>query len=215
MDRGVSRGDIAALYSRRYMVAVSKLLGVEGGFVDDRADRGGATKYGISLRFLKAEGSIDHNHDGLKDFDLDMDGDIDGADVRNLTMSGAVGLYHRCFWEAENCEALPEPIGEMLFDQAVNGGLLAAKKLLQRAVNACAVHIHGVARLKVDGGIGAKTLAAMAAVIDHPGIGIDGLAEAYREQARSRYRAIALADRSQRKFLKGWLNRADELGRDA
>jgi lysozyme family protein len=99
-------------------VAVAKLLGVEGGFVDDRADRGGATKYGISLRFLKAEGAIDANHDGFADFDLDMDGDIDGADIRNLTMSEAVALYHRCFWEPLACESFPEPIGEMLFDQA-------------------------------------------------------------------------------------------------
>jgi lysozyme family protein len=27
------------------------------------------------------------------------------------------------------------PIGEMLFDQGVNGGLTAARKLLQRAIN--------------------------------------------------------------------------------
>jgi lysozyme family protein len=205
-------GDIAARYSRRYALAVARLLGVEGGFVDDAADRGGATKYGISLRFLKAEGSIDANHDGLADFDLDMDGDIDGADIRALTMSGAVSLYHCCFWLRLGCEDFPEPIGEMMFDQAVNGGLRAAQKLLQRAINSCAAHISGVPRLKVDGDVGRATLAAMDAVLEHPALGMAALTEAYREAARARYRAIAAVDPRQKKFLNGWLARADELG---
>jgi lysozyme family protein len=212
---GGGNGDFAARYSRRYGLAAAKLLGVEGGFVDDRADHGGATKYGISLRFLKAEGTIDANHDGLADFDLDMDGDIDGADIRELTMSGAVSLYYRCFWERLNCESFPEPIGEMLFDQGVNGGNAAAQKLLQQAINACTAHMSGVDRLVVDGAPGAKTRTAMAAVLDHPGLGMPALAEAYREAARARYRAIASVDPSQRRFLKGWLARADQLGRDA
>lgn len=206
-------GDIAERYSRRYAAAVAKLLSVEGGFSDNPADRGGATKYGISLRFLKDEGKIDANHDGLADFDLDMDGDIDGADVRLLSPINAVSLYYRCFWQRDNCESFAAPIGEMLFDQAVNAGGLAAKKLLQTAINSCSVHIAGVPRLVVDGVLGVKTRAAMAAVVEHPALGMAALAEAYREAARARYRAIAAADSSQRQFLHGWLNRADELGR--
>jgi lysozyme family protein len=214
MDRGVSRGEIAARYSRRYAQAVARLLGVEGGFVDDPTDKGGTTKFGISLRFLKAEGKIDANHDGLADFDLDMDGDIDGVDVRNLTMSGAVSLYYRCFWQREDCDSYPVPIGEMLFDQAVNGGLLAAKKLLQRALNSCVVHIPGMARLTVDGDVGRRSRAALQAVISHPGFGVAAVAEAYRAAAAARYRAIVVEDPRQRRFLKGWLARAAQLGRD-
>jgi hypothetical protein len=69
-------------YTTRYAAAAKKLLLIEGGFVDDPTDRGGTTKYGISLRFLAAAGAFDSDGDGIADFDLDMDGDIDGADVR-------------------------------------------------------------------------------------------------------------------------------------
>lgn len=206
---------IAAIYSRAYGVAVTKLLGTEGGFVDDPADRGGATKYGISLRFLIAEGQIDANQDGFADFDFDMDGDIDGADIRKLTLVDAVSLYHRCFWQPLACDTFPAPIGEMLFDQAVNGGALAAKKLLQRAINACAVHLPDSPRIRVDGAIGPATMGALHSVLEHPGLGMPAVAEAYREAARARYRAIVAADPTQKRFLTGWLARADALGRDA
>ena len=72
-------------YSPRYARAARKLLQIEGGFVDDPKDRGGATKYGISLRFLAAEGAFDEDGDGKADFDLDLDGDIDGQDIRDVT----------------------------------------------------------------------------------------------------------------------------------
>ena len=61
----------------RFDTAFRHLLGEEGGYVNHPADRGGATNWGISLRFLKAEGKIDANRDGRHDLDLDMDGDMD------------------------------------------------------------------------------------------------------------------------------------------
>lgn len=200
-------------YSSRYVAALRDVLGIEGGHANDPADRGGETKYGISLRFLVSAGKIDSNKDGLADFDLDMDGDIDGRDIRQLTKQDAAWLYHYFFWKPLAAEDLPQPIGEMLFDQGINGGLVAARKLLQRAINACSVHVSGARRLKVDGLIGPQTVLAMHSVIEHPGLGMRALAEAYREAVRARYRAIAANDPSQKRFLKGWLRRADELGR--
>lgn len=203
---------VVRAYSPRYAAAVKKLLGIEGGHVNDPVDRGGETKYGISLRFLAAEGKIDLDNDGFADFDLDMDGDIDGRDIRALTLCDAVWIYSYYFWKPLGCDDLEAPIGEMLFDQAVNGGAFAARKMLQRAINQCIAHMTQVERLKVDGAIGGKTKLAMIAVLEHPGLGKRALAEAYREEARKRYRAIAAADPSQKRFLKGWLRRADELG---
>lgn len=197
-------------YSPRYAAAVAKLLGIEGGFVDDPVDRGGATKYGISLRFLAAEGAFDEDGDGKADFDLDFDGDIDRRDIRLLTLGDCRFLYLKFFWRPIGADDLPPPIGEMVFDQAVNGGALAAKKMLQSAINACAGS-HGVkGHLQVDGQLGPVTMAYIRAIVSSGGLG--ALIEAYRAQVKARYRAIAARYPSQKRFLRGWLRRADELG---
>lgn len=205
-------------YSPRFAAAVRKVLLIEGGWVHDPKDRGGATKDGISLRFLAAEGAFDHDADGRADFDLDMDGDIDWIDVRLLTRGDAVFLYHRCFWERLGADSFPAPIGEMMFDQAVNGGLTAARKLLQRAINTCAMNpgfraARPKAKLMVDGVIGEKTRASLAEVLRWNVLGMPALTDAYRAAAAERYRAIVRRWPDQKRFLNGWLARAEELGR--
>ncbi len=211
-EKSLSEPEIVVRGSRRFVRAFAKLLGIEGDFVDDPVDRGGATKYGISLRFLAAEGAFDDNGDGFADYDLDMDGDIDGRDVRLITIDQAGYLYHRFFWTALECESFPEPIGEMLFDQGVNGGATAARKLLQRAINACFART-GYSLIEVDGKIGPETRGALDKVLANGWLGMDAFVEAFREAARDRYRAIVRRYPKQKRFLNGWLNRADELGR--
>ncbi len=200
-------------YDARYVKALRNVLGIEGGHANDPADRGGETKYGISLRFLVTAGKIDLDQDRFFDFDLDMDGDIDGRDIRRLNKQDAAWIYHYYFWKPLEADTFPAPIGEMLFDQAVNSGLVAAKKLLQRAINSCGAHVSDFKRLKVDGAIGPITRLRILSVLEHPGLGLPALVEAYREAARARYRAIVANDPSQQRFLKGWLRRADEMGR--
>lgn len=201
-------------YSNRYAAAFRELLGVEGGHVNDALDMGGETKFGISLRFLKSAGLIDLDGDGVADFDLDFDGDIDGADIRRLTVGDARFLFHHFFWKAERCDSFPRPIGEMLFDHAVNGGAVAAKKMLQRALNHLFVRYgRNAPPLAVDGAIGAKTREGIAWALQMPGIGMPGLVTEYRAQVKARYIAIVGANPSQQRFLKGWLARADRLGR--
>lgn len=198
-------------YSPRYASAVRHVLGIEGGFVDDPVDRGGATKYGISLRFLAAEGAFDEDEDGIADFDLDMDGDIDGQDVRKLTVGDAVYLYHRCFWVPVEAESFPAPIGEAMFDQAVNGGLTPARKLLQRAINMVIRNRgHRTISLVVDGRIGAKTRGQFDSLVSQHGVA--ELMEAYRAATKDRYMAIVRRYPEQSRFLKGWLMRADRMG---
>ena len=204
-------------YSPRYAAAVKDVLGTEGGFVDDKVDRGGTTKFGISLRFLAAEGAFDADGDGKADFDLDGDGDIDGQDIRRLTRGDAIFLYPRCFWLRLQAETFAQPIGEMLFDQAVNGGLTAARKLLQRAINNCLLLSKASVRkpglLKVDGTIGDITRDALVWVLGYPGLGMPALVTEYRSAARERYQAIVRRFPDQKRFLGGWLARADRLGR--
>ncbi len=218
MEAAQNQDIVVPSWSPRYVAAVAELLDIEGGHVNDPVDRGGETKYGISLRFLAAEGAFDSDGDGRGDFDLDLDGDIDGADIRQLTRADARVLYHRCFWQKLEADRLARPIGEMVFDQAVNGGLTAAKKLLQRAINQCLMEARKIGapapnNLRVDGALGAESLAAMGWVLRYPGKGMPALVEAYRDAVRERYRQIVGRNPSQQRFLRGWLARAERLGR--
>lgn len=211
-----------AAYSQRYSTAVHHLLITEGGakVVNDPVDRGGITKWGISLRFLASEGAFDADGDGKLDFDLDMSGEIDGKDIKLLTSGDAVYIYHRCFWDKMDCDAFPAPIGEMLFDQGVNGGRAAACKLLQITLNTClddglkkfgARAVPG--ELLVDGALGTKTREAMDWVLRYPALGMTAIVTGYRAATRQRYRDIVARNPSQKRFLNGWLARANNLGR--
>ncbi len=110
----------------------------EGGLVDHPSDPGGITKWGISLRFLRAI-KIDINGDGV----------IDGKDIRSLTEDQVTMLYRHHFWSKCLCDFLPTGIDLAVFDCGVNQGPTRAKKLLQKAL-----------KVKVDGKIGPITLAA-------------------------------------------------------
>jgi len=193
-------------YSQRFVDAVRDVLGIEGGHVNDPLDSGGETSMGISLRFLVAAGAIDGDCDGFADFDLDMDGDIDGADIRLLTKGDAVYLYHKHFWQAYDCDSLRKPLGEALFDQAINGGGHAAKTMLQKAINAL-----NPSKIAVDGKIGPLTRAVLEATIAREGI--DTVLKRYREQVKMRYREIVRRNPSQKRFLNGWISRANKLGK--
>lgn len=87
-----------------------RLIGHEGGYVNDERDPGGETKFGITKRSYPAE------------------------DIAGLTLERAKALYRRDFWGPAGCDAVPDAIRFDLFDAAVNSGAKTAIKLLQRAV---------------------------------------------------------------------------------
>jgi lysozyme family protein len=90
--------------------AFALTVGVEGGYVNDPADPGGETKYGISKR---AHPDID---------------------IKALTLDQAKDIYQRDYWQAASCDSMPERIGHLVFDCAVHHGVKTAIKLLQRAL---------------------------------------------------------------------------------
>jgi len=90
--------------------AFERLLGHEGGYVDDPADPGGETRYGISKR------------------------QYPGEDIKGLTLARAKELYRRDYWGPAGCDAVQESLKFDLFDTAVNAGVEKAIKLLQRSV---------------------------------------------------------------------------------
>jgi lysozyme family protein len=91
--------------------AFTRLIGEEGGYVNDPQDPGGETNFGISKRAYPTE------------------------DIKNMTLARAKLIYKVDYWDKVRADELPAEIRFDLFDVAVNGGITRAIKLLQGAVN--------------------------------------------------------------------------------
>ena len=161
----------------------------EGGYVDNPADPGGATNYGISLRFLRAQ--------GLDTGDIDGDGDIDAADIRALTPEKAKALMRRNFWDVFPLDNVKPLCAMVIYDTAVNMGVPYAKKMAQQAL--------GVA---VDGRWGPLTWGALKLCNDRK------TAAAMCHIRRARYHELVKGNAALGAFLKGWLRRVDALERE-
>jgi len=100
-------------------------------------------------------------------------------------------LYRGKYWDAVRGDELPQKVAASLFDFAVNAGAKTAVKLAQLVVG-----------VTPDGEIGPVTLKALNSV--SPEVFVSQFAVA----KIARYRDICMKDRSQSKFLLGWINRA-------
>lgn len=168
--------------------AADHVLKVEGGYVDDPNDAGGATNWGISLRFVKQSGV---------DLDIDGDGDIDAEDMKALTKKQALKVYKAHFWDGKAYPKMKHAeVAIKCFDMAVNMGPKQANKLAQRAANDCGE------KLVVDGAIGPASIAAMNWIDE------GSMMNALRNRQADFYRDLVVRKPSYKKFLKGWLNRA-------
>ena len=178
-----------------FNIAFNMTLEHEGGFVNDSADPGGATKYGVSLRWLLKAGDLDA--DGLPDGDIDGDGDIDVDDIKALSVEDARRLFRAAFWDANRCGELnSQHVAAKLFDYSVNMGNRQAGRILQRACRACMQPVED------DGIVGPKTVAAANACPS------TALMAAMRSEGAGFYRALVARRPKLGKFLGGWLRRA-------
>lgn len=113
--------------------AIKLVLEHEGGYVNDPADPGGETNYGISKRSYP------------------------DVDVKNLTQAQAIDIYRRDFWDKQWALIVSQDLSTALLDASVNMGRTAAVKLLQKAVNKAYCRD----LIEIDGVFGNATLAAV------------------------------------------------------
>ena len=115
-----------------FETAVNSLFQEEGGYVNDKADAGGETKYGISKRSYP------------------------NLDIKNLTISDAGNIYKRDFWLPNRYASInDQTVATKVLSMAVNMGSINANILLQRSCNECGEMV------VADGVIGPVTLAAI------------------------------------------------------
>jgi len=94
-----------------FYVAIGRLLGNEGGYVNDPQDPGGETNWGISKRSYPT------------------------VNIKELTRDQAIALYKRDFWDAAHLDGQAFGVAYQMLDFAVNSGISPAIRAIQRAVS--------------------------------------------------------------------------------
>jgi lysozyme family protein len=122
------------------------------------------------------------------------------ADMKALTADKVAPFYRSQYWNAVHGDSFPVAIALCLFHCAVNSGPRRAAELLQGIVGAVP-----------DGSIGPATIRAVAKAVASRVSGLATLVAAFQDAYRAYYRSLHDFD----VFGKGWMNRADEVQRQA
>lgn len=124
---------------------IDALIEREGGFVNDPDDRGGATKYGITLATLR---------------DVGENPNASVADVEALTKGAAELIYEEVYFVHPGFDlVLDARLAEQLFDWGVNSGPATAIKAIQRLVDVTADGVLGPVTAKAINACGTRHLA--------------------------------------------------------
>ena len=135
-----------ALAEQRIERILSDVIAVEGGYVNDAADRGGETRWGITATTARAHGYT--------------------GPMMALPEATARAIYRTQYVDAPrfgDVVAIDPDLGAKLVDIGVNMGPAVAAAFLQRWLNAFNDTGTRYAELVVDGQIGTQTLDALRA----------------------------------------------------
>jgi lysozyme family protein len=113
------------------------VMGSEGGFTDDRRDKGNWTGGEVG------KGELKGTHWGISAAAYPR------LNIRALSKADAKRIYRKDYWDRTRCDELPAGLDLCVFDAAVNSGRSRAVKWIQAPL-----------KVTVDGLIGPATLAA-------------------------------------------------------
>ncbi len=151
--------------------ALQIILDSEGGYVNHPSDPGGETRYGITKAVAREYGYT--------------------GSMNVLPINTAAEIYRKSYWNACKCDKLPWPLSLYVFDAAVNQGVGAATRMLQKTLGTVQ-----------DGVIGDVTIRlANRGNVEDPTI--------YLSERAMRYAETRNFD----VFGRGWMNRIFKLAR--
>lgn len=159
--------------------AFDEMIRNEGGYrlTNVAGDRGGQTYAGIARNF----------HPGWPGWRYIDDEDLDPRELPRLVRK----FYRDQFWSPIGGDKIRrQAIAQAIFDFSVNAGVAVGSRLAQRVVGAAA-----------DGRIGPKTLALLNKMNEAEFV------LKYALEKVTRYAEICNQDRTQTRFLLGWINR--------
>jgi len=176
-----------------FETAIDGVIGREGRYSNDPADRGGETMWGIAAAVARSAGYAES--------------------MAAMPRETAVAIYRQRYWTGPGLDRLAgvdTPLAVRLLDIAVNMGPPVAIGLLQRALNALNRQGVDYPDIATDGALGSATLGAVQALLGRRGD--DGrrvLFGMVTAQQSVRYLEIAERNPTQEAFEFGWqLNRA-------
>lgn len=162
------------------------ILKWEGGakYTNKKSDKGGATKYGITIATWRTVG-----------YDKNGDGKIDEKDVKLITEDDFKKVLKCNFWDKWKADQIKnQKVAEILVDWLWNSGKWGIIKPQQ---------LLGV---KADGIVGAKTLAAVNNYTNQR-----KLFESLKNARKAYIDKVIKNDPSQIVNKKGWLNRINSI----
>ena len=173
---------------------IDAVIGREGGYSNHPADRGGATRWGITEAVARA-----HGYRG---------------DMQAFPREDAVAIYRRIYWLRPGFDrvgAVAPKIAAELFDTGVNMGPGMAVSFLQRTLNALNRGASDYADIVPGVRIDDPTDAALRAyLVKRAPHGEDVLLKAIEALQGERYLSLAERRPANEAFLYGWL--ANRLG---
>ncbi len=176
---------------------IDEVIDREGGYSNHPADRGGETRWGITIAVARQFGYT--------------------GEMRKYPRDTAAQVYQKTYWVRpgfDRVAAIYPRLGAELFDTGINMGPPVAAGFLQRALNALNRNATDYRDIVVDRRIGNATIAVLQAFASRRGIGgEDVMLKAVEALQGARYLELAEARPANEAFLYGWLaNRIGQTG---
>lgn len=171
----------------------SGILGKEGGYVNNPADKGGPTNWGITQAVARAHGYT--------------------GDMKELTRSQALNILESDYWVGPRFDQVAQvnnAIAVELTDTGVNMGPSVASKFLQRSLNVFNNQGKLYPDIVADGQIGPRTITALRSFLSaRSRDGEKVMLKALNSLQGARYIELAESRVANETFAYGWFERVE------